>query len=52
MVDETIPRREFLKGAVVGTAALVTGRPAPAEAQAAPTAAPASVDSEPSRPAW
>jgi gluconate 2-dehydrogenase gamma chain len=41
MVDETIPRRDFLKGAVVGTAALATGQPAPAAAQApaAPAAA-------------
>jgi gluconate 2-dehydrogenase gamma chain len=50
MVDETIPRRAFLKGAVVGTAALAAGQPAPAAAQtptpAAPAAAPP-VDSEP-----
>jgi gluconate 2-dehydrogenase gamma chain len=41
MVDETIPRRDFLKGAVVGTAALATGQSAPAAAQApaAPAAA-------------
>jgi gluconate 2-dehydrogenase gamma chain len=49
MVDETIPRREFLKGAVVGTAALATGQAAPAAAQtpAAPTAAAPAADSEP-----
>src|ERR1700687_4464227 len=35
MVDETIPRRDFLKGAMVGTAALATGTPAPAAAQTA-----------------
>jgi gluconate 2-dehydrogenase gamma chain len=41
MVDETIPRRDFLKGAVVGTAALAAGQSAPAAAQtpAAPAAA-------------
>src|ERR1700724_536169 len=49
MVDETIPRRDFLKGAMVGTAALATGSPAPAAAQAAPPAvAPAApADAEP-----
>ena len=40
MVDETIPRRDFLKGAMIGTAALAAGNPAPAAAQA-----PASVPS-------
>ncbi len=40
MVDETIPRRAFLKGAVVGTAALATGQPEPAAAETpAPAAA-------------
>ena len=46
MVDETIPRRDFLKGAMIGTAALAAGNPAPAAAQA-PTAAPAGADAEP-----
>jgi gluconate 2-dehydrogenase gamma chain len=44
MVDETMPRRAFLKGAVVGTATLAAGQPGPAAAQtqapAAPTATP------------
>jgi gluconate 2-dehydrogenase gamma chain len=41
MVDETMPRRAFLRGAVVGTAALAAGQPAPATAEtpAAPAAA-------------
>ena len=47
MVDETIPRREFLKGAMVGTAALAAGNPAPVAAQTPATAAPAGVDAEP-----
>jgi gluconate 2-dehydrogenase gamma chain len=60
MADETIPRREFLKGAVVGTAALAAGtaaQPATAEAQTATpaatpvavpaTATPTSPDAEP-----
>ncbi len=48
MVDETIPRRDFLKGAVVGTAAaLATGRPSTAEAQGAAPASPAAADAEP-----
>ena len=39
MVDETIPRRDFLKGAVVGTAAIATGQtPAVAQTTAAPAA--------------
>ena len=47
MVDETIPRRDFLKGAMVGTAALAAGNPAPAVAQTpAPVTAP-SADAEP-----
>jgi gluconate 2-dehydrogenase gamma chain len=48
MADETIPRRAFLKGAVVGTAALAAGQPAPAGAQtsAAPAATPPA-DAEP-----
>jgi len=49
MVDETIPRRGFLKGAIVGTAALATAGPAPAEAQttASASAAQTSPDAEP-----
>jgi len=49
MVDETIPRRDFLKGAIVGTAALATAGPAPAEAQttASASAAQTSPDAEP-----
>ncbi len=53
MVDEIIPRRDFLKGAMVGTAALATGSAAPAAGQAtavAPAATAASatpVDAEP-----
>ena len=52
MVDETIPRRDFLKGAMIGTAALAAGNPAPAAAQAAAaqaaaSAAPAGADAEP-----
>jgi gluconate 2-dehydrogenase gamma chain len=46
MVDETIPRRDFLKGAMVGTAALAAGNPAPAAAQT-PAAATQSADAEP-----
>jgi gluconate 2-dehydrogenase gamma chain len=46
MVDETIPRRDFLKGAIVGTAAaLATGAAAQAQSPAAP--APIPVDAEP-----
>ena len=47
MVDETIPRRDFLKGAVVGTAALAAGNPAPTAAQTPTSAALASTDAEP-----
>jgi len=49
MVDETIPRRDFLKGAVIGTAAaLATGGTSAAQAQSqAAAAAPTSVDAEP-----
>src|SRR5260370_13847945 len=47
MVDETIPRREFLKGAMVGTAALAGGNPAPAAAQTPAAAVSASADAEP-----
>jgi gluconate 2-dehydrogenase gamma chain len=47
MVDETIPRRDFLKGAMIGTAALAAGNPAPAAAQAAASATPAGADAEP-----
>jgi gluconate 2-dehydrogenase gamma chain len=53
MVDETIPRRDFLKGAVVGTAALATGQtpavaqaPASAQRPASPAAA-SPADAEP-----
>jgi gluconate 2-dehydrogenase gamma chain len=46
MVDETIPRRDFLKGAMVGTAALAAGNPAPAAAQT-PAPATQSADAEP-----
>ncbi|HMA71206.1 MAG TPA: gluconate 2-dehydrogenase subunit 3 family protein [Xanthobacteraceae bacterium] len=46
MVDETIPRRDFLKGAVVGTAALATGGPAATQTGAPGTATPAA-DVEP-----
>jgi gluconate 2-dehydrogenase gamma chain len=49
-MDETIPRRDFLKGAVVGTAALAAGS-APQQAAAQTAAAPAtaawSPDAEP-----
>jgi gluconate 2-dehydrogenase gamma chain len=46
MVDETIPRRDFLKGAMVGTAAaLATGGAAQAQSPTAP--APTPVDAEP-----
>jgi gluconate 2-dehydrogenase gamma chain len=45
MADESIPRRDFLKGAVVGTAALATGSSAAAQT-AAPTA-PAAVPEPP-----
>jgi gluconate 2-dehydrogenase gamma chain len=47
MGDETIPRREFLKGAMVGTAALAAGNPAPAAAQTPAAALPAAADAEP-----
>jgi len=47
MVDETIPRRDFLKGAMVGTAALAAGHPAPAAAQAPAPAATPAADAEP-----
>src|SRR5215470_15585743 len=46
MADETIPRRDFLKGAMVGTAALAAGGPAPAAAQTA-TSASVAPDAEP-----
>src|SRR5260370_21621707 len=49
MVDETIPRREFLKGAMVGTAALAGGNPAPAAAQTPAAAASDSADAAPLR---
>jgi gluconate 2-dehydrogenase gamma chain len=47
MVDETIPRRDFLKGAMIGTAALAAGNPAAAAAQAPTSAAPTGTDAEP-----
>src|SRR5215468_7196036 len=47
MVDETIPRRDFLKGAMVGTAVLAAGNPAPAAAQTPAAAASAAADAEP-----
>src|SRR5258708_4418508 len=47
MVDETIPRREFLKGAMIGTAALAAGNPARAAAKTPAAAASASADAEP-----
>jgi gluconate 2-dehydrogenase gamma chain len=47
MADESIPRRDFLKGAVVGTAALATGGPAAAQTAAPASAAQASPDAEP-----
>jgi gluconate 2-dehydrogenase gamma chain len=49
MADETIPRRDFLKGAAVGTAAaLAAGAPAPVAAQAPATSPPAKAsDPEP-----
>src|SRR5467141_260435 len=46
MVDETIPRREFLKGAMVGTAALAAGTAAPVAAQTPASVTP-SADAEP-----
>ncbi len=46
MADETIPRRAFLKGAMVGTAALATGQPAAAQTTATPAATPPA-DAEP-----
>ena len=47
MADESIPRRDFLKGAVVGTAALATGGPAAAQTAGPASAAQASPDAEP-----
>ncbi len=47
MVDETIPRRDFLKGAMIGTAALAAGSPAPAAAQAPAVVPSAGADAEP-----
>src|SRR5258708_10163792 len=46
MGDETIPRRDFRKGAMVGTAALAAGNAAPAAAQTAASGTP-SADAEP-----
>jgi gluconate 2-dehydrogenase gamma chain len=47
MVDETIPRRDFLKGAMIGTAALAAGNPAPAAAQAPASGPSAGADAQP-----
>ena len=48
MVDETIPRRDFLKGAVIGTAALATGGTSAAQGPSqAAAAAPTPIDAEP-----
>src|SRR3974390_2367775 len=47
MVDETIPRRDFLKGAMIGTAALAAGTPVPVAAQAPTSGAAAGADAEP-----
>jgi gluconate 2-dehydrogenase gamma chain len=47
MADETIPRRDFLKGAMVGTAALATGGPVAAQTAGPANAAQASPDAEP-----
>ena len=51
MADDSIPRRDFLKGAVAGTAALATGaEPAaaqPAAAQGVAASSPAPADAEP-----
>jgi gluconate 2-dehydrogenase gamma chain len=47
MVEETIPRRDFLKGAMVGTAAFAAGNPALAAAQAPASVPSASADAEP-----
>jgi gluconate 2-dehydrogenase gamma chain len=47
MAEETIPRRDFLKGAMVGTAALATGGSAAAQTAGPASAAQASLDAEP-----
>jgi gluconate 2-dehydrogenase gamma chain len=47
MVDETIPRRDFLKGAMIGTAALAAGNPAPAAAQAPASVPSTDADAQP-----
>jgi gluconate 2-dehydrogenase gamma chain len=47
MVEETIPRRHFLKGAMIGTAAFAAGNPAPAAAQAAASVPSVSANAEP-----
>jgi gluconate 2-dehydrogenase gamma chain len=47
MVEETIPRRDFLKGAMIGTAAFAAGNPAPAAAQATASVPSAAADAEP-----
>jgi gluconate 2-dehydrogenase gamma chain len=47
MVGETIPRRHFIKGAMIGTAAFAAGNPAPVAAQAPASVPSASADAEP-----
>jgi gluconate 2-dehydrogenase gamma chain len=47
MVEETIPRRDFLKGAMIGTAAFAAGNPAPAAAQVPASVPSATADAEP-----
>jgi gluconate 2-dehydrogenase gamma chain len=46
MVEETIPRRDFLKGAMIGTAAFAAGNPAPAAAQVPASVPSATADAE------
>jgi gluconate 2-dehydrogenase gamma chain len=45
MVEETIPRRHFLKGAMIGTAAFAAGNPAAAQAPASVQSATADAES-------
>jgi gluconate 2-dehydrogenase gamma chain len=45
MVEETIPRRHFLKGAMIGTAAFAAGNPAAAQAPASVPSATADAES-------
>jgi gluconate 2-dehydrogenase gamma chain len=47
MADDTIPRRDFLKSAMIGTAALATGAPATAQTPAPASTTPTSPDAEP-----